>query len=83
MTGADLLRATVAILEVAGHPARPGLAGMVVVGGTPVIRVQSGRLILIATGTARARTVEPREEPEQIAAEVLRRVGASLPIIAA
>lgn len=83
MTGSDLLRATVAILEAAGHLARPGLAGMVVVGGTPVLRVQFGRLILIATGTTRARTVEPHEKPEQIAAEVLERVGASLPMIAA
>jgi hypothetical protein len=65
---------------------RPGIAGMVLVGGVPMLRVSCDRLVLLAlvVGLDRigARTVGPNESPALVAAEVLDRLAKVRPVAA-
>lgn len=78
MTAKDQLTAVVRILAPIAD-VRPGIAGMVLVNGVPVLRVNNDRLVLlpIVVGLNRidARTVGPGEDPLRIASEVLDRRG--------
>jgi hypothetical protein len=77
MTARDQLRDVVRILSPLVE-CRPGIAGMVLVDGVPMLRIAGDRLLLLAVvvGTSRidARTIGPHEDPARIASDVLARL---------